>query len=140
MTTVLTDTNQVNTQLKPVSQDDLYIQIENGQPVNHPAFGGNLLQFYPSIPDNWQPFKRIDRPKPSVYQVVAELPTYEFVDDVWTDVWATRDMTDEEKQAKIDMVMAMPHPDGWVFDDKNCIWKDPNININASGSVPNAIV
>jgi hypothetical protein len=117
----------------------LYIQIENGQPVNHPAYGGNLLQFYPSIPENWQPFKRIERPKPKIYQVVAEQPTYEFVDDVWTDVWAIRDMTPEEKQAKIDAVMALPHPDGWVFDEEICRWKDPKIDINAPGSPPSVI-
>ena len=36
-----------------------------------------------------------------VYQVLdSEEPTYQKVDDVWTDVWALRDMTAEEKSAK----------------------------------------
>lgn len=118
---------------------EFYIQVENGKTVNHPAYAHNLLQAFPSIPDNWQPFKRVDRPKPSVYQVVAESPTYELVDGIWTDVWATRDMTAEEKQAKIDMVMAMPHPDNWIFDESICRWRDPKIDINAPGSPPNVI-
>jgi hypothetical protein len=118
---------------------DLYIQVENNQTVNHPAYASNLLQFYPSIPDNWQPFIRVPKPKPLVYQVVAEDPTYQLIDGIWTDVWAIRDMTDEERQAKINMFMSMPHPDGWVFDETICRWKDPKIDINASGSPPSVI-
>ena len=76
---------------------NIYIQIENGQPVNHPALEANLLQVFNMIPDNWEPFNRIERPMCNVYEIVSEEPTYEKINEVWTDVWAVRDMTEEEK-------------------------------------------
>jgi len=106
--------------------EDLYIQIENGNPVNHPAYGGNLLQFYSSIPDNWQPFVRVKKPFPDVYQVVSQESTYEFINGVWTDVWQIRDMTDDEKASKIAFVQALPHPSHWIFDESKCSWVPPN--------------
>lgn len=78
----------------------LYIQIENGQPINHPAFEDNLMQAFHQIPAHWEEFVRIERPVPGVYQVVSDAPTYEKVNGVWTDVWVVRGMTDAEKAAK----------------------------------------
>jgi len=118
---------------------DLYIKVENGQVVDHPTLGGNLLEFYSSIPDNYQPFIRVARPTPTAYQVVSNESTYQQVNGIWTDVWGVRDMTPQEKQDKIDRVIALPHPENWVFDAEICKWKDPKININAPGSQPNVI-
>jgi len=78
----------------------LYIQIENGQPINHPAFEDNLMQAFHQIPAHWEEFVRPERPVPGVYQVMPDAPTYGKVGGVWTDVWAIRDMTAEEKAAK----------------------------------------
>ena len=117
----------------------LYIQIENGQPVNHPAFEQNLIEVFGIIPDNWEPFNRIERPMCNVYEIVSEEPTYEKINQVWTDVWAVRDMTEEEKinkqkeldeisknsklaasQAIKDFWATLPNRDNfstWVFDE-----------------------
>ena len=48
---------------------NLYIQIENNQPINHPAFEENLLQAFGAIPAHWEPFVRVERPLPTLYQM-----------------------------------------------------------------------
>ena len=112
---------------------NLYIQIENGQTVNHPAFEDNLLQAFGSIPSNWEPFTRVERPTPSIYQVLdSEEPTYQKVNGVWTDVWDLRDMTDAEKAAKQQAVKdawaANPNASNftaWTFDESICAYVPP---------------
>jgi hypothetical protein len=76
---------------------NLYIEIENGQTKNHPAFEENLLQAFGAIPENWEPFVRVERPNNNYQIVENDAPTYTKIDGVWTDVWQVRDMTDEEK-------------------------------------------
>jgi hypothetical protein len=39
--------------------DNLYIQIANGAPVNHPAFESNLIDALGAVPSDWAPFTRI---------------------------------------------------------------------------------
>lgn len=79
----------------------LYIQIENGQTVNHPAFEDNLIAAFGGVPDHWKPFVRVERPTLGVYEVLeSQEAAYEFVDGVWTDVWTVRPMTAEEKAEK----------------------------------------
>ena len=111
---------------------NLYIETENGQTKNHPAFEDNLLQAFGAIPSHWEPFNRIARPTPNVYQVVNEESTYEKIDGVWTDVWALRDMTDAEKaevqQAVKDNWLALPNRDNfiaWTFDEATCAYAPP---------------
>ena len=80
---------------------NLYIQTQDGQPINHPAWEDNLIEAFGSIPENWEPFVRVEKPTPTMYQVLeAEEPVYTKVAGVWTDVWSLRDMTAEEKAIK----------------------------------------
>jgi len=80
---------------------NLYIETENGQVKNHPALESNLLQAFGSIPAHWEPFSRVERPVPGVYQILeSETPVYAKVDGVWKDTWSLREMTAEEKTAK----------------------------------------
>lgn len=80
---------------------NLYIETENGQPKNHPAFEDNLIAAFGAVPDHWVPFERVERPALGVYEVwVSENPTYELIDGVYKDVWHKRNMTEEEKAAK----------------------------------------
>jgi hypothetical protein len=105
----------------------LYIQTENGQTVNHPAFEHNLIAAFGGVPDHWKPFVRVDRPTLGVYEVLeSEQPAYEFVDGVWTDVWTVRPMTAEEiaakQQAVIDAWALRPNAfnfTAWVLDEAN---------------------
>ena len=103
----------------------LYIQTENGQTVNHPAFEDNLIAAFGGVPDHWKPFVRVDRPTIGVYEVLeSEQPAYEMVDGVWTDVWTVRPMIDEEKaaaqQAVRDAWALIPNAfnfTAWVLDE-----------------------
>ena len=82
---------------------NLYIQVENNQPINHPAFEDNLIQVFGSIPSNWEPFIRVQQPVLEEYEVlVSNEPKYEKIDNIWMDVWYVRDMTSEEKLIKMD--------------------------------------
>jgi hypothetical protein len=89
----------------------LYIQTENGQTVNHPAFEDNLIAAFGGVPDHWKPFVRVERPTLGVYEVLeSEQSAYQMVDGVWTDVWTVRPMTDEEKAAVQQQVI-----DAWAL-------------------------
>lgn len=80
---------------------NLYIEIENGVVKNHPAFEDNLIAAFGAIPDHWEPFVRVERPVLGAYELLeSDVPVYEKVNGVWTDVWRKRDMTVEEKTAK----------------------------------------
>lgn len=111
----------------------LYIQVENGQTVNHPALEDNLLQAFGSIPANWEPFVRVERPAPNVYEVLdSDEPVYEKVNSVWTDVWSLRQMTQEEKsaeqQAVIDVFNAREQAGNWAawtLDEATCTMQPP---------------
>ena len=113
--------------------NNLYIQIENGFPINHPAFENNLIQAFGVIPAHWQPFTRVQRPVPGIYQVlVSDESTYQQVDGVWQDTWQLRDMTPDEKvakqQAAKDAWVALPNRDNftaWIFDEATCSYVAP---------------
>jgi hypothetical protein len=104
---------------------NLYIQIENGNPVNHPAFEDNLIQVFGSVPDNWEPFLRVTPLNPDVYEVLENV--YSKVDDMWTDIYTLRSMTAEEIADKQQAVRAewASQPDAsnfttWVLDEETC--------------------
>ena len=111
---------------------NLYIEIENGVPKNHPAFEDNLIQAFGQIPEHWELFVRVERPS-GVYQIVtSEQPVYEKVDGVWTDVWSVRDMTAEEKTAKQqELITAFNSHEyasnwsTWTFDEATCTMVPP---------------
>ena len=94
---------------------ELYIQIEDNSPVNHPALKDNLMRSFGTIPSNWEPFVRVERPlagdedDEKKYLILdSPDPTYEKVDGVWADVWAVREMTDEEKAVKDEFLENRP--------------------------------
>lgn len=105
---------------------NLYIETENGATKNHPAFEENLIQAFGSVPAHWEPFIRVERPIPSVYQVLeSQEAVYAKVDGVWTDVWSVRPMTNEEKaavqQQVIDAWALIPNAfnfTAWVYDEE----------------------
>lgn len=111
----------------------LYIQIENGQPVNHPALEDNLIEALGGVPDNWEPFNRVERPTPKLYEIVdPDTPTYQKIDGVWADVWTLRNMTDAEKaahqQAVIDGFNTRDQSENWsawTLDEATCAMVPP---------------
>jgi len=112
---------------------NLYIETENGVTKNHPAFEDNLMQAFGTIPEHWEPFTRVERPVPDMYQVLdSDEPTYEKVDGVWTDVWTIRDMTAEEKAAKQQAVITAFNSreqaenwSAWTFNEDTCSMQPP---------------
>lgn len=112
---------------------NLFIQVENGQTVNHPAFEDNLIQAFGQVPANWEPFIRVERPIPGVYEVLdSETATYQKVDGVWKDVWALRPMTQAEKTAKQQAVKddwaareQAANWSAWVFNEDTCQYDPP---------------
>ena len=112
---------------------NLFIETENGQIKNHPAFEDNLLQAFGSIPAHWEPFIRVERPTPGVYDVLeSNEPTYEKVDGTWTDVWMVRPMTQEEKtalqQSVRDALANLEQAENWsawILDEATCTMVPP---------------
>jgi len=112
---------------------NLYIEIENGVPKNHPAFMDNLLQAFGSIPTHWEQFIRVERPVLGVYELMtATEPTYEKINNFWMDVWHKRDMTAEEKTAKQQAVITTFNAQDqasnwstWTLDEATCVMVPP---------------
>jgi hypothetical protein len=112
---------------------NLYIEIENGATKNHPAFEDNLMQAFGAIPAHWEPFTRVERPVPSVYQTMdSQEPVYAKVDGVWTDVWTVRELTVEEKDAKQQAVITAFNDrpqssnwSAWTLDEATCTMQPP---------------
>ena len=111
---------------------NLYIKIENGIPKNHPALENNLLQAFGLIPEHFQPFIRVERPSLLPYQIFnSEEPSYQKINDIWTDVWDIRDMTQEEKLAKQQTIKDswILIPDdihmSWIFNEETCRYEPP---------------
>ena len=113
---------------------NLYIETNSdGNFINHPAFENNLIEAFGSVPEHWELFNRVERPRPNVYQIlVNDEATYEKVNDIWTDVWNLRDMTAEEKSAKQQTVRdafntrdQASNWSAWVLDEVTCTMQPP---------------
>ena len=116
---------------------NLYIQIEDGQPVNHPAVEDNLVQAFGEVPAHWEPFVRVEHPTLGEFEKWGDPRfTYEKVDGVWTDVYHVVEITAEEKaaikQAKIDAYKTtwalLPQRDNfsaWVFNEETIKYEPP---------------
>ena len=82
---------------------ELYIQIRDGQPHEHPILADNFRDAFPGVdtenlPDTFAKFIRVD-PVLDTYGV-HEGVTYQWVDGVVKDVHSVRPMTEEERAAK----------------------------------------
>lgn len=117
---------------------ELYIQIRNGQPFEHPIFSDNFRQAFPNInvnnlPPEFAKFERVECPVLGVYQVmIQDEPTYELIDGGYKDVWHVRELTAEEKTAKQqvskDAWAALPNRGNftaWVFDETTLNYVPP---------------
>jgi hypothetical protein len=85
---------------------ELYIQIRDGQPFEHPILGDNFREVFPHIdvnnlPPEFARFERLPDPKNATTFQVDEAH-YAWVDGVVKDVWAVREMTQEEKTQKLE--------------------------------------
>lgn len=122
---------------------ELFIQIKDGAPFEHPIFGDNFRQAFPDVdteklPPEFARFERVQPPSVGVYEVYEGV-AYELIDGVYKDVHRVRALTEQEKQAKIAEALSQPHPSDWVFSEEYCAWIPPAENTDALGSEPNVI-
>lgn len=83
---------------------ELYIQIRDGQPHEHPIFADNFRAAFSNVdtanlPTTFAKFIRVDPPEIDTYEVYEGV-TYQWFDGVVKDVHSVRPMTDEEQTAK----------------------------------------
>jgi hypothetical protein len=95
----------------------------------------HLIAAFESIPEDWQPFIRVECPKLGIYQILnSKESSYQFVESekCWMDIWDIRNMTDEEKSAKQQQVkndwINRPFSHNftaWVYDEESNLYKPP---------------
>ena len=84
---------------------ELYIQIRDGQPYEHPIFGENFRQVFPDVdldnlpPDRFARFIRVEPPVLGEYEVYEGV-SYQWRGDVVKDVHHVRPMNNIERAAK----------------------------------------
>jgi hypothetical protein len=115
---------------------NLYIQLENGQPINHPIIEDNLVQAFPDIdldnlPSNFARFERVAADITGIYNVYEGV-SYEWVDGIVKDVHRLRAMTPEERAEKQNMIKDSWAESGnatnwpsWTFDEELCRYVPP---------------
>jgi hypothetical protein len=109
--------------------ENLYIEVVDGQIINHPIFESNLIQVFPDIAlndqDKYIPFQRVPQPTIGMFEV-NEGVSYEFDGpNLVKDIWHIRPMTAEEKKIKIDEFRAMKPFPSWTFDEETLLWSAP---------------
>lgn len=125
---------------------DLYIKVENGLPINHPAFKINLVDVFGAVPEDWEPFIRVPNPIFTDKTVVLEHPdpVYRKIDGVWQDVWYTRPKTAEELAADKEAILApireqwanRPYAHNftaWVLNEEKLVYEPPIPRPNNGG-------
>lgn len=110
---------------------DLFIQIREGQPYEHPIMDWNFKEAFPDIdPNNLPPeFARFERVNCNIEVGTYEVPiyTYGWVGNIVKDIWYTRPMTDEERAEK-DLLLAEQKQANAYFE-----------SLKNSGSAPNVV-
>jgi hypothetical protein len=108
---------------------ELYIQVRNGQPFEHPIFGDNFRHAFPGIDvDNLPPefavFQRVPQNvTPGPFEV-AEV-SYQWFDTIVKDVWSVRPMTDQEKAAKIAEYQSNKPFQSWTLNEETLTYSPP---------------
>jgi len=114
---------------------NLYIQMRDGQPYQHPIFEQNMREAFPNVdlgnlPEGFCRFVRVNRPVLGPYEknqtctYVAE----EGVEKTYTDNWSCENMTAEEITAKQNAVKADWTQSGypsWTFNETTCAFEPP---------------
>ena len=109
---------------------NLFIKVEDGRPVNHPATEENLRMLYEDFdPENPpEPFEKFARRQPAAitkWQKVERLP-YEKIDGVWTDVFNVIDFTEAEIEIwKYERRKQFIFSDTWEWNDEKGEWEPP---------------
>lgn len=110
---------------------NLFIKVEDGKPVNHPATEENLRMFFEDFdPENPPaPFEKFTRRQPdklpTKWQKLVRLP-YQKIDGVWTDVFSIIDFTEAEIEIwKYEHRKQFVFSDTWEWNDEKGEWIPP---------------
>lgn len=114
---------------------NLYIQMRDGQPYQHPIFEQNMREAFPhvdldNLPDGFRRFVRVNRPDLGPYeknQTCSYVPA-EGSPQTYTDEWSCENMTAEEVTAKQNAVKADWTQNGypsWTFNETTCAFDPP---------------
>ena len=129
----------------------LFIKVDsNNTPINHPIWESNLRALLPEfnfdspfIPNGYKLFERVLAPPIGIYEKFKEeigediaiafphngLEYKYFPDeDKVKDVWHVRDLTDDEKKAKQDIVKDLWEVEGypsWIWNEAKCQYEPP---------------
>lgn len=103
---------------------NLYIQVKDGLPFEHPVLESNLRQTYPlasykNIPEGFAKFTRILKPKVGPYEMCKSGP-YIWCEEgqCFKDNWTVRPMTHTEKVNKIRSVwLSKGGYDSWIVNE-----------------------
>lgn len=87
---------------------ELFIQIRDGMPYQHPILGSNFREAFPHIdvnnlPPEFARFERIACPNEAGKFQVDEV-SYQWDNGIVKDVWIVREMTEQEKQVEIEKI------------------------------------
>jgi hypothetical protein len=102
-----------------------YIKVINGQTVDHPVLMDNLFSVFGSIPEQYQPFYRIQQPAnllPSPFYKAQN--TYVLGQDgvTWQDSWTAVEMTSDEQATLIAETQANPPGPNLTLNTTNLQW------------------
>ena len=115
--------------------EELYIRMVNGRPVDHPMIRSNVESAFPEVdfdnlPDWLARFERIAKPTADIYEIVNG-PIYVVDGNVVKDQWILRPMTEDEKLIKQNRVRQNFANDSngqkstWIFDEARCCFVPP---------------
>lgn len=121
---------------------ELYIQIRDGQPHEHPIFADNFRQAFPDVDtenlplDRFAKFIRVEKPVTNPFQVYEGV-TYEWFGEVVKDVHHVRELEGEEREAKLEelrkaaismhaqrMALIENQLAGELSDDERALWQN----------------
>jgi len=103
----------------------LFIQIKNGQAVNHPVYDFNLIQAFGHIPEGWAMFNRIAQPADLLsgpFQTAVNSYGLSSDNVTWEDKWTALNMLAEEQAALIAKVEAEVPGPNVTLDRTTLLW------------------
>jgi hypothetical protein len=105
------------------------IRVENNTTLNFPIVWENFIQVFPNADYNNLPLGYMQVNKAEIPELrsfeVCEDTHYLIENNVVNEIYTVREMTEQEKQAKIEKVYNLPHPESWVFDPTLPCWIPP---------------
>lgn len=109
--------------------DNFYIQIKDGNPYDHPISEWNMRAIFPNfdpnnLPEGFKKFIRIPLRELGLFEI-HEKSFYGQKNNVFQDIHIIRNMTEAEKQNKINEHKKLPHHNSWKFNESNLTWQAP---------------